>query len=86
MGDYNIVVGPHTNLDDRLKAIKRCKIDLEVLTLTTPGVEREEAKLGINLAKITNNEFGKISEKFQDSFTALATLPMQPTSRGHSGT
>ena len=76
-GDYNIVVGPHINLEDRLIDMKNCGIDMQVLTLTTPGVERETVERGTRLAKITNDEYGDIAEKYPDCFTALATLPMQ---------
>ncbi|MHB1908933.1 MAG: amidohydrolase family protein [Nitrososphaerales archaeon] len=76
-GDYNIVVGPHINLEDRIQAMKRCGIDMEVLTLTTPGVEREEPKRGKLLARLTNDEYGDIIERYRGTFSALATLPMQ---------
>jgi predicted TIM-barrel fold metal-dependent hydrolase len=76
-GDYNVVVGPHINLEDRLKAMDKSSIDMQVLTLTTPGVEREEPERGIRLAELTNNGFGEIAEHYPDRFTALATLPMQ---------
>lgn len=76
-GDYNVVVGPHINLDDRLKAMDRCGIDMQVLTITTPGVERETAQRGIKLARLANDEFSQIKEKYPDRFTALATLPLQ---------
>ena len=77
VGDYNVVAGAHINLEDRLKAMKKFGIDMEVITLTTPGVEREKVERGIKLAKLTNDEYGKICEKYRDNFTALATLPMQ---------
>jgi aminocarboxymuconate-semialdehyde decarboxylase len=76
-GDYNIVVAPHITLEDRLRDMKKFGIDLQVLTLTTPGVERESVERGKKLAKITNDEFSEIAERHRDSFTALATLPMQ---------
>ncbi len=76
-GDYNIVVGPHVNLEDRLEAMDRYGIDLEVLTLSTPGVERETPDRGKKLARLSNDEFGKIADKNPDRFTALATLPLQ---------
>ncbi len=79
-GDYNVIADAHVNLEDRLKAMKKYNIDLEVLTLTTPGVERETPERGIRLARLTNDEYGKICEKFPDNFTALATLPMQDPS------
>src|SRR5487761_94714 len=76
-GDYNIVVGPHIDLEKRLVDMKNYGIDIQVLTLTTPGVERESIERGKRLAKITNDEYGDIAERYRDSFVALATLPMQ---------
>jgi len=76
-GDYNIIVGPHINLQDRIKAMDKYKIDLQVLTLTTPSVEREAPTRGIRLAQLANDGFGEIVEKQPDRFTALATLPLQ---------
>jgi aminocarboxymuconate-semialdehyde decarboxylase len=76
-GDYNVVVGGHVNLDDRVKAMAKCGVDMQVITLTTPGVDREEPELGIRLARLTNDAFGDIMEKLPDKFVALATLPMQ---------
>lgn len=76
-GDYNIVADSHINLEERLKAMDRWGIDMQVLTLTTPGVERESVERGVRLARVTNDEFGRIVERYPDRFTALAALPMQ---------
>jgi aminocarboxymuconate-semialdehyde decarboxylase len=76
-GDYNIVVGPHVNIEDRVKAMNKYEIDLQVLTLTTPGVEREALTRGIRLAQLANDGFGEIVEKQPDRFAALAALPLQ---------
>ncbi len=76
-GDYNIVVGPHINLEDRIKAMQKYEIDLQVLTLTTPSVEREAPTRGIRLAQLANDGFGEIVEKQPDRFAALAALPLQ---------
>jgi aminocarboxymuconate-semialdehyde decarboxylase len=76
-GDYNIVVGPHINLKDRIKAMQKYEIDLQVLTLTTPSVEREAPTRGIRLAQLANDGFGEIVEKQPDRFAALAALPLQ---------
>ena len=76
-GDYNVVVGPHVKLEDRLKAMEKYGIDLEVLSLTTPGVEREAPARGIKLAKLANDGFGSICEKYPEKFRALASLPLQ---------
>ncbi|MCW4050193.1 MAG: amidohydrolase family protein [Candidatus Bathyarchaeota archaeon] len=76
-GDYNVVVGPHIDIEHRLKDMDKNQIDVQVLTLTTPGVERENKERGIKLAQLTNNGFREIIEKYPDRFTALATLPLQ---------
>ncbi len=76
-GDYNVIVGGHINIKDRIKAMDRCNIDLQVLTLTTPSVERENPKRGTKLAKLTNDGFAEIVEKQPDRFRALAALPLQ---------
>ncbi len=75
-GDYNIVTSPLVLLEDRLKEMDRTGVDVQVLSLTTPGVEREAQKRGINLARVTNDAFAGIERK-HNRFRALATLPMQ---------
>jgi len=76
-GDYNIVVGPHINLTDRLKDMDRCGVERHVLSLTTPCVEREEAKRGVKLARLANEGFSEICESYPDRLSALAALPLQ---------
>lgn len=76
-GDYNIVVKEHTDIPQRLKALDVYGIDLQVLTLTTPGVERESSDRGRELARCTNDAFGEIIEGYPDRFTAMAALPLQ---------
>jgi aminocarboxymuconate-semialdehyde decarboxylase len=55
----------------------RTGIDMQVLTLTTPGVEREAPERGVKLARLTNDGFAEIIDDHPDRFTALATLPLQ---------
>jgi aminocarboxymuconate-semialdehyde decarboxylase len=76
-GDYNIVVGPHVDIEARLKAMDKCGVDVQVLTLTTPSVEREERERGIELARIANDGFRDVVEKYPERFQALAALPLQ---------
>lgn len=76
-GDYNVIVGPHIDLAARLEDMNRCGIDMQVLTLTTPSVERETPKRGIKLAELANDGFGEIVDKYSDRFLALAALPLQ---------
>jgi aminocarboxymuconate-semialdehyde decarboxylase len=76
-GDYNIVVGPHVDIEERLKGMNRAGIDMHVLTLTTPSVEREKPDTGLKLAQLANDGFRDIIEEHPERFTALAALPLQ---------
>ena len=76
-GDYNVIVGGHVDLDERVRAMEKCGVDMQVITLTTPGVEREDPEEGAKLARVTNDAYGDIMESFPERFVALATLPMQ---------
>ena len=76
-GDYNIVVGPHIDIGDRLEAMNRCGVDMQVMTLTTPSVEREKPERGIKLAKLANDGFRETVEEHPDRFLAFAALPLQ---------
>jgi aminocarboxymuconate-semialdehyde decarboxylase len=76
-GDYNIVVGPHIDIEDRLKAMDRCGAEMHVLTLTTPSVEREVPEKGVKLAELANDGFSQVVEKYPERFQAFAALPLQ---------
>ena len=80
-GDYNIVVEPHINIEERLKIMDHCGVQMQVLTLTTPSVERETPPKGVKLASLTNDGFSQIIDKYPKRFQAFAALPLQsPTS------
>jgi aminocarboxymuconate-semialdehyde decarboxylase len=76
-GDYNIIVGPHINIEDRLKAMDHCGVQMQVLTLTTPSVEREAPDKGVKLAGLANDGFSQIVKKYPERFQAFAALPLQ---------
>ena len=76
-GDYNVIVGPHIDLSERLRDMDKCGVERHVLSLTTPCVEREAPKRGVKLAKLANDGFAEICNKHPDRFSALAALPLQ---------
>ncbi len=76
-GDYNIVVPGHYDPVARLADMDAAGVDLQVLTLTTPGVHIEERKRGIELARLVNNAFAELNGRYPTRFTALAALPLQ---------
>lgn len=50
---------------------------LEVLTLAISGVEREQPAREELLARLTNDEYGDIVNRYRGTSAALTALPMQ---------
>ena len=61
----------------RLFVMDQAGIDMQVLSLTVPGVERVEPDLGKRLARETNNELSEIVSNHEDRFAGIASLPLQ---------
>ncbi|RMF87883.1 MAG: amidohydrolase [Nitrospinota bacterium] len=76
-GDYNILVPGHRDIEYRLRELDRCGVDMQVLSMTTPGVHIEEPGRGVELARIVNDAFARIMQRYPDRFVALAALPLQ---------
>jgi len=63
----------------RLKNMDAAGIDVQCLSMGTPGVERLEPTLGAALAKSTNDLLSRAIKKHPDRFIGLATLaPKDP--------
>ena len=75
-GDYNVAVPGHRDIDFREGDVTKQGADMQVLTLTTPGVHVEEAVRAIALARLVNDAFGRVARERSRHFTALATLPL----------
>ncbi len=75
-GDYNVAVRGHRDIAFRQEVIEQEGVDLQVLTLTTPGTHVEERGRAVALARLVNDSFHSITQARPDRFTALATLPL----------
>lgn len=75
-GDYNIVVPGHRDIDFRRDVLDRQGIDIQVLTLTTPGTHVETPERAVAYARTVNDAFAQITATFPARFTTLATLPL----------
>ena len=75
-GDYNIAVRGHRDIEYRDGVMNELGIDLQVLTLTTPGTHVEEPATAVKLAQMVNDGFAAIVERYPGRFLALATLPL----------
>lgn len=80
-GDFNIVDRGHRDAGFRLGEIARHGIDLQVLTMTTPGVHIEEEGRGVEMARAVNEGFAEVVRNTGGRFQALASLPLQTPDR-----
>ena len=76
-GDYNIIVEEHHNPAARCAAMDAAGVDMQVLTMTVPGVHSERPDDGIRLAQVVNDGFAEAIAQFPKRYTALAALPLQ---------
>jgi len=74
-GDYNIVVPGHRDIEYRERVLAENGIDMQVLTLTTPGTHVENPRLAADLSMLVNDAFADVVATRQ-RFAALATLPL----------
>lgn len=69
-------------LDDgegRIKRMNESGIDIQILSLSAPGIEALDPKIGTNLAKETNNTLSKMIHQYPDRLLGFAALaPKHP--------
>jgi len=75
-GDYNVAVQGHRDIAYRQTVLEKEGVDLQVLTLTTPGTHVETPARAVELARLVNDAFAAIVRERGGRFAALATLPL----------
>lgn len=61
--------------DERIAAMDRAGIDVQVLSLTAPGVEQSDPADAVALARDANDRVAEAVRRHPDRFAAFATLP-----------
>lgn len=65
--------------EERRKKMKASGIDVQILSLSAPGLETLDPKIGTDLAKETNNTLSEVVHQFPDQFLGFAALaPKHP--------
>jgi aminocarboxymuconate-semialdehyde decarboxylase len=75
-GDYNVAVRGHRDIAYRAEVLAREGLDLQVVTLTTPGTHVETPARALELARLVNDHFAEVASTRAQRFSALATLPL----------
>ncbi|MEX2611044.1 MAG: amidohydrolase family protein [Gemmatimonadota bacterium] len=75
-GDYNVAVQGHRDLDYREEVLAGEDVELQVVSLTTPGTHVEDPARAVTLARLVNDDFAAASKRPAGRFAAYATLPL----------
>jgi aminocarboxymuconate-semialdehyde decarboxylase len=75
-GDYNVMVKGHRDIAYRQEVLDEHGVDLQIITLTTPGTHVDPPAVAAKLAAITNDAFAKVRAERRSRFLPLATLPL----------
>ena len=75
-GDYNVVVRGHRDIAYRESVLDEQGIDVQVISLTTPGTHVEAPAVAVKLARLTNDAFARVRSDRPRRFVPLATLPL----------
>ena len=75
-GDYNVAVRGHRDIAYRDEVLAQEGVDLQVLTLTTPGTHIEAAERATHLARLVNDALAETVRSRPRRFAALGTLPL----------
>src|SRR5688572_13562094 len=59
-GDYNVAVRGHRDIAYREEVLARAGVDMQVLTLTTPGTHVEASERAVQLARLVNDAFAAV--------------------------
>ncbi len=75
-GDYNVLVRGHRDIAYREEVLEAEGVDVQLISLTTPGTHIESPAVAAALATITNDAFARIRDERGARFVPLATLPL----------
>jgi aminocarboxymuconate-semialdehyde decarboxylase len=75
-GDVNIAVRGHRDLAYRETVLAKAGVDVQVISLTTPGTVIETPATSVRLARVVNDAMAEANATRGKHFTALATLPL----------
>jgi aminocarboxymuconate-semialdehyde decarboxylase len=75
-GDYNVMVKGHRDIAYRQDVLDKAGVDVQIISLTTPGTHVEAPAVAAKLAGITNDAFARVHADRPKRFIPLATLPL----------
>jgi aminocarboxymuconate-semialdehyde decarboxylase len=71
------ITEPMTNVEMRLKDMKKAGVDVQALSLSVPGVDFLDPGEGLEYAQLSNNEIAEVCRQHPDHFVGIASVPMK---------
>ena len=75
-GDYNVAVRGHRDIAYREGVLEEHGVDVQVITLTTPGVHVEPPERAAHFARLVNDALAAAVARPSARYAALDTLPL----------
>lgn len=75
-GDYNVAVRGHRDIEFREQELAGYGVDVQVISLTTPGTHVETSANAAKRAALVNDAFAQVVARKRGKFVALGTLPL----------
>ncbi len=75
-GDYNVAIRGHRDIAYREGVLEQHGVDVQVITLTTPGVHVEPPDRAVRFARMVNDALAAAVARPSRRYAALATLPL----------
>jgi aminocarboxymuconate-semialdehyde decarboxylase len=75
-GDYNVLVRGHRDIAYRETVLDELGVDMQMITLTTPGTHVEPPDVAVRLATIVNDAMARVRAERPKRLVPLATLPL----------
>jgi aminocarboxymuconate-semialdehyde decarboxylase len=73
------ITDPMTNVDMRLEDMEKAGVDIQVLSLTIPGVDFLDPEEGLEYAQASNEEIAGVCSRHSDHFVGIASVPLKDT-------
>jgi len=70
---------PMSNVEMRLEDMEAAEVDMQLLSLSIPGVDFLGPEDGCEYAQLSNNEIADICHRYPNRFAGIASVPMKNT-------
>ena len=81
-GGVGVGIPAWENTEERIAGMDALGIDMQVLTLSAPGVYFDDPALSRALAEMTNDFIAEVARRHPDRFLSLASLPLNNIDKG----